>query len=97
MYTEDHELRNTYIWKTCTVAGGIYLFFLIERLLKVLFRIKQVNTVLQNNCKSIFLSEKISKFPLQQYRSSIYRYSLIHGLLYTSVQVPKYNQKNKLK
>jgi hypothetical protein len=51
MYTEDHELRNTYIWKTCTVAGGIYLFFLIERLLKVLFRIKQVNTVLQHNCK----------------------------------------------
>ena len=47
MNTEDHEIKDIYIWKTCTVAGGIYLFFLIERLLKVLFKIRQV----QNNRK----------------------------------------------
>ena len=42
MYTDDHEISDTYIWKASTVAGGIYLFFLIERFLKIILKIKQV-------------------------------------------------------
>ncbi|OWF56005.1 zinc transporter ZIP14-like [Mizuhopecten yessoensis] len=36
MYIEDHAISSNYVWKTTTVMGGIYLFFLIERVLKLL-------------------------------------------------------------
>lgn len=44
MYTDDHEISDTYIWKASTVVGGIYLFFLIERFLKIVLKIKQTTT-----------------------------------------------------
>ena len=43
MYTEDHEISDIYVWKASTIAGGIYLFFLIERFLKIILKIKQPN------------------------------------------------------
>ncbi|XP_076115576.1 metal cation symporter ZIP8-like isoform X2 [Mytilus galloprovincialis] len=43
MYTEDHEIRDNYIVKTATVIAGVYLFFLIERFLKIVLKIKQPN------------------------------------------------------
>ena len=45
MYTEDHEISGTYVWKASTIAGGIYLFFLIERFLKIILKIKQVRYI----------------------------------------------------
>ncbi|XP_033751567.1 zinc transporter ZIP14-like [Pecten maximus] len=36
MYINDHEVSWNYVWKTTTVLGGIYLFFLIERFLKMI-------------------------------------------------------------
>lgn len=44
MYTEDHEISDLYVWKASTIAGGIYLFFLIERFLKIILKIKQTTT-----------------------------------------------------
>ncbi|VDI00325.1 solute carrier family 39 (zinc transporter), member 12 [Mytilus galloprovincialis] len=43
MYTEDHEIRDNYIVKSATVIAGVYLFFLIERFLKIVLKIKQPN------------------------------------------------------
>jgi hypothetical protein len=45
MYTEDHEISDIYVWKASTIAGGIYLFFLIERFLKIILKIKQVKYI----------------------------------------------------
>ncbi|XP_060074579.1 metal cation symporter ZIP14-like [Ylistrum balloti] len=36
MFIEGHEVSWNYVWKTTTVLGGIYLFFLIERFLKMI-------------------------------------------------------------
>lgn len=36
MYIEEHEISWNYVWKTTTVMGGIYLFFIIERVLKMI-------------------------------------------------------------
>ncbi|XP_052065833.1 metal cation symporter ZIP14-like [Mytilus californianus] len=44
MYTEDHEIRDNYIIKSATVIAGVYLFFLIERFLKIALKIKQTPT-----------------------------------------------------
>lgn len=44
MYTEDHEISEMYIWKSTTVIAGIYLFFLIERFLKIVLKVRQKST-----------------------------------------------------
>ncbi|XP_069133788.1 metal cation symporter ZIP14-like [Argopecten irradians] len=41
MYINDHEISWNYVWKTTTVLGGIYLFFLIERFLKMVLGYRQ--------------------------------------------------------
>lgn len=38
---EIPEVKNTYVWKAMAVVGGIYMFFLVERFLKIFIHIRE--------------------------------------------------------
>ncbi|XP_062567238.1 metal cation symporter ZIP8-like isoform X2 [Saccostrea cucullata] len=40
-FLQDPDGNHDYLWKAVTVAGGVYLFFLIERILKILLDFKK--------------------------------------------------------
>jgi len=50
MYIEEHGTKDTYVWRATTVMGGVYLFFLIERFLKVVFNWKEVSISFSTAC-----------------------------------------------
>jgi hypothetical protein len=43
--TEDpkYSANNEYAWKGFVIMGGIYLFYLVERIMKIILSIKQVS------------------------------------------------------
>jgi hypothetical protein len=42
-FLQDPEGGTGYLWKAVTIAGGVYLFFLIERILKIILDVRKVS------------------------------------------------------
>lgn len=41
-FLQDPAGNHDYLWKALTVGGGVYLFFLIERILKIVLQVRKV-------------------------------------------------------
>lgn len=41
-FLQDPAGNHDYLWKALTVGGGVYLFFLIERILKIILQVRKV-------------------------------------------------------
>ena len=43
--TEDpkYSLKHEYVWKGFMIMGGAYLFYLVERIMKILISVRKVN------------------------------------------------------
>ncbi|XP_078333972.1 metal cation symporter ZIP8-like isoform X2 [Crassostrea virginica] len=41
-FLQDPSGNHDYLWKAATVAGGVYLFFLIERILKIILQVRKL-------------------------------------------------------
>ncbi|XP_048728093.1 metal cation symporter ZIP14-like isoform X2 [Ostrea edulis] len=65
-FLQDPEGDHSYLWKAVTIAGGVYLFFMIERILKIILDVRKrkprkkflEGTKDYSECKQLFIEEK---------------------------------------
>ena len=58
MTHEDSPLLEEYIWKSTAIIGGVYLFFLTERFLKMIMNFRRVSIIPK-------IHENLSSAPLK--------------------------------
>ncbi len=53
MAQDDSPFKDVYIWRSTIIMAGVYLFFLTERLLKMIMNYRRVSTVQDKDFVSV--------------------------------------------
>ncbi|XP_048728095.1 metal cation symporter ZIP14-like isoform X3 [Ostrea edulis] len=61
-FLQDPEGDHSYLWKAVTIAGGVYLFFMIERILKIILDVRKKNRDETPN-ESYIIPDRSSNMP----------------------------------